>query len=67
MIINKKKSGIMLHKGKLKATSTIAGAKIHNSSHIPIVDSYKYLGILIDKHLNFQPHLNYIRDKIKKP
>ena len=25
MTINKKKSGIMLHKGKLKATSTIAG------------------------------------------
>ena len=40
---------------------------MHKKSLIPIVDSYKYLGIVIDKHLNFQEHLSYIRDKIKKP
>ena len=67
MTINKKKSGIMLHRGKLKATSTCNGTQVHNISQIPIVDTYKYLGILIDKHLNFQAHLNYIKDKIKKP
>ena len=59
----------MLHKGNLKATTTSssAGTKVHKTSKIPIVDSYKYLGILIDKNLNFQEHLNYIKDKIKKP
>lgn len=71
MMINKKKSGIMLHKGNLKSTSTtsVSGTmtKVHKRSQIPIVDSYKYLGILIDKHLNFQEHLNYIKDKIRKP
>ena len=71
MEVNKKKSGIMIHKGKLKHTTstTISGVKtyMHKKSLIPIVDSYKYLGIVIDKHLNFQEHLSYIRDKIKKP
>lgn len=71
MEVNKKKSGIMLHKGKLNCTASshISGVKtlVHRKSHIPIVDSYKYLGIMIDKHLNFQEHLSYIRDKIKRP
>ena len=71
MEVNKKKSGIMIHRGKLKYTSstTISGVKtyMHKRSLIPIVDSYKYLGIVVDKHLNFQEHLSYIRDKIKKP
>ncbi len=62
MEVNKKKSGIMMHKGKLKyTTSTLSsGVKtlVHKKSLIPIVDSYKYLGIIIDKHLNFQEHLS---------
>ena len=29
-------------------------------SEIEVVDSYKYLGILIDDSLTFQPHVQYL-------
>ena len=41
MEINRKKSGIMMHKGSLKKVE----ANTHTKSRIPIVQCYKYLGI----------------------
>ena len=29
-------------------------------------DSYKYLGVFIDKELNWKPHIEYISTKISK-
>ena len=33
---------------------------------IPIVNQHKFLGIILDKHLNFEAHIEYIRTKCKK-
>ena len=35
-------------------------------NEIPIVDSYKFLGIIFDSHLNFKKHTEYVRGKCKK-
>ena len=63
MQVNKKKSGIIVHKGTLKNVDD--SYSCHKLSSIPLVDSYKYLGIWIDKNLNFKKHLEYDKDKIK--
>ena len=61
----------MMHKGKLKKVDKIYSqgsyTLVHRQSQIPIVESYKYLGIMIAKNLNFRYHLNYIKEKIKRP
>ena len=33
---------------------------------IPVVDQHKFLGIILDKHLNFKAHVEYARSKCKK-
>ena len=63
MQVNKKKSGIIVHKGSLKNVKD--SGSFHKLSSIPIVDSYKYLGIWFDKNLNFKKHLDHIKEKIK--
>ncbi|KAJ8980268.1 hypothetical protein NQ317_018434 [Molorchus minor] len=37
-----------------------------DSTRIEIVEETKYLGLVIDSHLNFIPHFNYIHKKISK-
>ncbi|KAJ8977797.1 hypothetical protein NQ317_000053 [Molorchus minor] len=37
-----------------------------DSTRIEIVEETKYLGLVIDSHLNFIPHFNYIHKKILK-
>jgi hypothetical protein len=62
MKINKEKSGLLLlhpKRGRNKKT----GAYYEG---YPIKKEYKYLGVIIDNRLNFIPHLNYIKEKIKK-
>ena len=59
MKINKKKSGIILHKKNSKRKRK--KSEFHG---YPIVNEYKYLGIYIDSKLSFKPHLDYIKKKI---
>ena len=55
MIINKKKCGIIKHRGTLKTDWIIVdGKEIETFKKIPIKEEYKYLGIVIDKNLNFK-------------
>ncbi len=35
-----------------------------NGSSIELVDSYKYLGLMLDNQLNFDKHVNYLCSKI---
>ncbi|KAJ8973423.1 hypothetical protein NQ317_016706 [Molorchus minor] len=37
-----------------------------DNTRIEIVEETKYLGLVIDSHLNFTPHFNYIHKKISK-
>ena len=67
MRVNRKKSGIMLHKGTLKKLKVIDGQKVHKKSGIPLVETYKYLGVLFDRAVNFKAHIEYVREKIQKP
>ncbi len=65
MQVNKAKSGIIVHKGSLNNVKD--SGRLHKLSSIPLVDSYKYLGIWFDKNLNFKKHLEYVKGKIKAP
>ena len=33
---------------------------------IPVVDQYKFLGVIFDRKLSFIPHINYLRSKCHK-
>ena len=59
MTINKKKSGIIIHKKNSKRSKKRKEVKGY-----PIVNEYKYLGVYIDSKMSFRPHLEYIRKKI---
>ena len=63
MVINKKKSGVIVHNrrdiGKL-----IAAGKTYKD--IPLVKKYKYLGVQLDGNLTMMEHMEYIKEKIKK-
>ena len=37
-----------------------------DGSEIPVVDKYKFLGIIFDKKLTFIPHLKYLKIKCNK-
>ena len=65
MQVNKKKSGIIVHKGKLPNQCQQNGTNCHQLSSIPLVESYKYLGVWIDRSLNFRKHLEYTKEKIR--
>ena len=37
-----------------------------DESEIPVVDQYKFLGIIFDKKLSFIPHIQYLKEKCSK-
>ena len=37
-----------------------------DGSEIPVVDQYKFLGVIFDKKLSFIPHIQYLKDKCNK-
>ena len=61
-MINKKKSGIILHKGRGPTPKANKG----NIKGYPIQKHYKYLGVIIDSNLNFGEHMKHIKGKIEK-
>jgi len=36
---------------------------ILNGSAIPVVEETKFLGIIFDRKLSFQPHIRHLKDK----
>ena len=60
MIINKKKSGVMIHKFRGRAAEADKG-EIRGYKY---VDKYTYLGIVIDRNLTLRKHLEKIKDKM---
>ena len=57
LIVNKKKNGIMQVMGTKKQTTL----KDDNISGIPVVKSYKYLGLHIDERLSVENHCNEMK------
>ena len=55
--VNRKKSGIFVVKGE---------EQYDNIEGYPILNEYKYLGILIDKKLNIQNHIGLINKKLSE-
>ena len=37
-----------------------------DGSEIPVVDQYKFLGVIFDKKLSFIPHIQYLKEKCSK-
>ena len=60
LTVNKKKSGIMQVVGTRQQTTL----KDDNISWIPVVKSYKYLGLHIDERLSVENHCNEMKRKI---
>ena len=63
MQINAEKSGIILWKNKNTNRKVIEKERIKG---IPIVQKYKYLGIILDYQLKFKEHKEYIEEKLEK-
>ena len=38
----------------------------HGTVEIPVVDQYKFLGVIFDRKLSFIPHINYLKAKCHK-
>ena len=66
---------VFLNVGKSK--SMLVGSKFHRDVQTPLsihcgeeqieeVSSYKYLGVMVDKHVNFEAHAEYISGKVSK-
>ena len=53
LCINKKKSGVMIHKFRGKAAKKDKGF----IREFPYKDEYTYLGIVIDRNITLRPHL----------
>lgn len=67
MVINKKKCGLIKHRGTLKTEwINIDGQDIETFEKIPVKEEYKYLGIIMDKNMNLKRHVEKIVEKNKK-
>ena len=60
-MINAEKSGIIQWKHKKNRRQEVEKVRVKG---IPIVQKYKYLGIMLDTQLDFKDHLEYIEEKI---
>ena len=66
-------NGLKFSKEKMKCTHFCNQCKLHldpglkiDHIEIPIVEHYKYLGIIFDRKLSFIPHIKYLRTKCNK-
>jgi len=67
MQINKKKSGVMfIKKQRRKDQDRDAIRAAQQIKGYPIVEEYKYLGVIFDNVLRFDKNLEKIRENIKK-
>ena len=63
MKINRKKSGIIFHQSKKGRPQRNYLEEIYG---IPVVEEYKYLGIVIDARIAMNKNVNHIEKKIEK-
>ena len=63
MKINKKKSGIIVHKKRHRKNKKDVKEDVEG---FPIVERYKYLGIWLDSSMNYEYQLEEMRKKIEK-
>lgn len=63
-------NGFSFSKSKTQCVHFCPIRKLHNDpvlklegDIIPVVNQYKFLGVIFDKKLNFIPHINYLRRK----
>ena len=66
-------NGLKFSKEKTKCIHFCNQRKLHldpalkiDHTKIPIVEHYKYLGIIFDRKLSFIPHIKYLRTKCNK-
>ena len=66
-------NGLKFSKAKTKCIHFCNQRKLHldpvlkiDLTEIPIVEHYKYLGIIFDRKLSFIPHIKYLRTKCNK-
>ena len=65
--LNASKTKMMIfHHEKKKLKPTDIPTLEINSQPIEIVDQFKFLGLIIDSHLNWKPHINYIGNKLSR-
>ena len=53
-------------KSKMYAFLSITKTAHQLNSKIPVVDKYKYLGMIVDKKLLFIPHIKYIKSILQR-
>ena len=65
-----RENGFKFSKSKTKCVHFCSLRKMHNDpllkiddSKIPVVNEYKFLGIIFDKKLSFIPHIKYLKNK----
>ena len=66
-------NGFKFSQTKTKCVHFCHKRKLHNDpclklerTEIPVINEYKFLGLVFDKKLNFIPHLNYLRSSCNK-
>ena len=62
LTINKKKSGVMIHKYRGRAAKEDKG----DIRGFPYKNEYTYLGMVIDRNLTMRQHLEKIKKKVEK-
>ena len=65
MEINKGKSGIMFLEEKNNNNIDKKYKKL-NIENYPILNKYKYLGVLLDNNMNLKFNTNYVINKLRK-
>ena len=55
-----------LHKAAEKGFTKAVEKLIQNKAKIDIKDNTKFLGVIIDKFLSFQQHIQYVKGKIAR-
>lgn len=65
LLLNSGKTKCMLFNRSLPIPACLPNITTLDGSELEYVDTYKYLGVLLDSSLSFQPHINKLRSKIK--
>ena len=65
-----RENGFKFSKSKTKCVHFCSVRKMHNDpvlkiddSEIPVINEYRFLGVIFDKKLSFIPHMKYLKNK----
>lgn len=70
LVINESKTKLMhirspMHPESLIVLKTFKCSNSQNCENIGVVNTYKYLGVTIDSHFLWEPHINDLRNKLR--